>query len=306
MENRPCSCPELAAVLNTLPDRVFILSESGVFLDVFGGMDTNVHCNSGKLVGKSLSDIMSHAQANEYVGVISKALSSGKTQNYLYSFSPQEFPVLPDAIIPTKTQWYEGRVHPLNQRHKGENAVIWIARNTTDSYELKQHLKALSEHDDLTELLNRRAFRNQSKQCFACRKRHGTYTTLLLIDIDKFKDVNDKFGHPFGDEVIKSVANILVEEARETDSIGRLGGEEYGILLGYTDLNDAQHVAERIRSRIDEQRFSFFGETTHITVSIGVSQILSSDTDQSAVFHKADAALYESKQNGRNRVTVKI
>ncbi|WP_375748142.1 diguanylate cyclase [Vibrio sp. HN007] len=306
MKSRECSCTELLAVMDTLPDRVFIISEFGEFLDVFGGIDTNVYYDSGKLIGKSLSDIMSHAQASEYLGVISRAISTNRTQNHLYSFTPQEMTLMPDAIIPTAIQWYEGRVHPLSQPHKEQPAVVWISRNITDSHELKEHLKQLSEHDDLTELLNRRAFSDQAKQCFACRQRLGVYTSLLLIDIDHFKSVNDQFGHPYGDEVIKTVANILREEARDTDSVGRLGGEEFGVLLSHTDMDDARQVADRIRKKIESHRLSFFGEKTQVTVSIGVSQIQSRDTDQTDVFHRADAALYASKQNGRNQITVKI
>ncbi|MDB1124053.1 GGDEF domain-containing protein [Vibrio algarum] len=304
MDQEPNRLSEIISVLDTLPDRVFILSSSGQFLDVFGGTDTNVHFSANKLVGANISDIMETEAAQTFQAVIDKSLQTHKTQNHVYTLSPQQHSTLPEAIIPIRTQWYEGRVHILAEKYKEQDAVVWISRNITDSYELKERLIELSEIDDLTQLLNRRAFSERIKQCFGCRKRYNVNTSIILIDVDYFKSINDNFGHPFGDETIKQIAKIITEEVREVDSAGRLGGEEFSVILNMTDIIGAQLTAERIRNRIELHDFSFFGKQANITVSIGVSQINASDEDQTDVFHRADAALYESKEAGRNRVTV--
>lgn len=294
---------ETITILQSLPDRVFILSPTGQFLDVFGGVDTNVPYSTLKLIGLNITDIMDEKAASSFLSVIHDTLKTQQTQNHIYTFSPEQLSHLPEAIIPTRSQWYEGRVHPLT-KYKGEDAVVWISRNITDSYELNKKLVELSEIDDLTQLLNRRAFRNRVTQCFRCRQRYEIDTAIIVIDVDYFKAINDNYGHPFGDETIKRIAQIITKEVRDVDSAGRLGGEEFSIILNMTDLKGAELTAERIRRRIAEHDFDFFDKHANITVSIGVSEIYTSDNDQTDVFHRADAALYNSKNQGRNKVSV--
>ncbi|MDB1123428.1 GGDEF domain-containing protein [Vibrio algarum] len=291
------------SLFNTLPDRVFVISESGVFLDVFGGIDTNSPYDIYKLVGLSLSDVQNESQTKKFLEVISKAVSSSKTQQHIYNSAPVEFPYPNQLIINTKKQWYEGRIHPLEELYEGERAVVWISRNITNSHELKERLVQLSEHDDLTSLLNRRAFFFKAQQCFACLKRYGAMSSVLMIDIDHFKNINDTNGHLFGDEVLIGVAKLLSKHTRNTDSIGRLGGEEFAIILKVTEAEQAMEFAERIRQAVESHTFKHEGESAHLTVSIGVSQIDTSDRDYKSVFQRADDALYTSKRAGRNRVT---
>lgn len=290
-------------LLNTLPDRIFVISESGVFLDVFGGVSINSPYDIYKLVGCSLTDVLGEKLANDFLDTVNKAITSSQTQRHIYSSSPVEFSLGHEEIIKTKNQWYEGRVHPLKDLYNGEQAVVWNSRNITDSYELKQRLVELSEHDDLTSLLNRRSFFAKAQQCFNCLKRYGAQSSILMIDIDHFKLINDTKGHLFGDEVIKKVAEILKLEARESDSIGRLGGEEFSVILKMTSLNEAIVFAERVRKIIENYVFKFADDSIHSTISIGVSHINVSDCDYKMVFQRADEALYESKRQGRNKVT---
>lgn len=304
MDQNPNRLSKLLSVLGALPDRVFIVSSSGQFLDVFGGNGTNVLYSSSKLVGTHISDIMEAEEAIVFQSVIDNSIKTKATQSHVYTLSPLQLSSFPDAIIPTRTQWYEGRVHVLDDKYNGDDAVIWLSRNITDSYELKERLIELSEIDDLTQLLNRRAFTERIKQCFGCRKRYNVNTSIILIDVDYFKSINDNFGHPFGDETLKEIAKILKEEVREVDSVGRLGGEEFSVILNLTDIVGAELTAERIRQRIEHHNFSFFGKETQMTVSIGISHINPTDNNQTDVLHRADAALYDSKEAGRNRVTV--
>jgi diguanylate cyclase (GGDEF)-like protein len=294
---------ETMTVLKSLPDRVLIFSASGLVLDVFGGEDASVPYSTTKLIGLNIKAIIEPSLATSFLSVIEEALRTQQIQNFTYSISPEQLSHLPDAIIPTRSQWYEGRINPLPVKYKGEDVVVWISRNITESHEQKERFQQLSEIDDLTKLLNRRSFSDRAKQCFGCRKRYNISTSIMLIDVDFFKSINDNFGHPFGDETIKEIAKLITEEIREVDSAGRLGGEEFSVILNMTELEGAHLTAERIRKRIEKHAFNFFDRSAKITVSIGVSQIYSADMDQTDVFHRADAALYQSKERGRNRVT---
>jgi diguanylate cyclase (GGDEF)-like protein len=131
---------------------------------------------------------------------------------------------------------------------------------------------------------------------------------FMVVDIDFFKQVNDQYGHPTGDGVLRSFAKICQESIRSCDSIGRIGGEEFGIFLPSTTTNDALEVAERIRKEnltfpVDNEN----NKTITLTVSIGLARLLDTDESISDVYVRADAALYQAKQNGRNRtVTCKL
>lgn len=302
MNSNHSSFDKLISLLNTLPDRVFILSESGVFLDVFGGVDTNAPFDVYKLIGVSLHDVLNDGSVDDYLKVINKALYSGQTQQHIYSSTPVEFPYPADALIQTKKQWYEGRVHPLEELYQGERAVVWVSRNITASYEQKQKLVELSEHDELTTLYNRRAFFSKAKECHHCFNRYGAISSVLMIDIDHFKRINDSKGHLFGDEVIREVAKILKAEAREADTVGRLGGEEFSIILKMTDIDGAVKFAERIRKTIEAHKFDFDGSTISLTISVGIAQLDTADNEHKQVFKRADDALYQAKAEGRNRV----
>lgn len=304
MNGKNYSCSELLSILKALPDRVFILSESGKFLDAFGGVDTEVTYTTDSIVGLNLEDILNKSKASEFLTKVTEALETQKTQHYLYSFTPDNFPTIPDITIPETTQWYESRIQPLTIPIHGQTAVVWITRNITSNQEHQDRLIELSEHDDLTQLLNRRAFSMKLNQCFGCVKRNHIETALLIIDIDHFKLVNDTYGHLFGDEVIRSVANILKDEVRDIGNVGRIGGEEFAILLKNTGINDAHLFASQICKKIEEHHFTFNSDQTRVTVSIGVSKVSRDDVGQNDVFHRADKALYESKSKGRNRVTI--
>ncbi len=179
------------------------------------------------------------------------------------------------------------------------------------AHENKQ-LFELAVTDSLTKLVNRRYFNERLVQEFQRVKRFGGLLSLLLIDIDHFKRVNDEYGHLAGDRILMEVARLIREALRSIDLAGRYGGEEFIILLPETPLNGALIVAEKLRSIIDKQSFrAVVGDKLpqgieipdHITVSIGIAGIPHKDVHQPEdLVNMADTALYIAKQNGRNRV----
>jgi len=161
-------------------------------------------------------------------------------------------------------------------------------------------LSALSRTDGLTGLLNRQAWEEAAAaEASRCRRSGGT-ASLLMLDVDHFKAINDRHGHPAGDTVLRSVAQILRDSLRQEDLPGRYGGEEFGIVLPDTGAAGAAVVAERVRRRIEaavlERR-----SAVHATVSIGFAELEPQDADFNAWIARADRALYAAKAAGRNR-----
>jgi diguanylate cyclase (GGDEF)-like protein len=174
-------------------------------------------------------------------------------------------------------------------------SLLWLSL-----CENRDKLQTLALTDTLTGLLNRRALEDalQSELIYAAR--HGRTTGLLLIDLDFFKNINDTYGHPIGDEVIRRLGQTLQSVARGSDALARFGGEEFILMLRDTDLLQASLIAERIRLRI--AALGDLPVSLRITASIGVAVSESADTVES-LLKNADVALYRSKSSGRNTVT---
>lgn len=165
--------------------------------------------------------------------------------------------------------------------------------------EMNKQLTTISNTDNLTGIANRRYFQQQLTKRTEQFHIQGIAFSLLLLDIDNFKQVNDKFGHPVGDLVLAQLGLILKELAREQDTVARFGGEEFVMLLGSTNEAEVLKIADQLKETVEQTIWPTVG---HVTVSIGCTTFKASDTE-SSVFEHADEALYESKRNGRNCIT---
>lgn len=165
-------------------------------------------------------------------------------------------------------------------------------------YARTRELEWLSRTDLLTKVGNRRDFEDRLESSLARRRRHGEETALLMLDIDKFKSVNDQHGHRVGDAVLKEIAGRLESALRTEDTLARWGGEEFVLLLPRADMKAATEFGGRIRSRISGTPFGCAGT---ITASIGITMLTETDTVESAVA-RVDRALYRAKDNGRDRI----
>lgn len=172
--------------------------------------------------------------------------------------------------------------------------------------ELVKKLEQLANTDSLTGVWNRRYFLIRANQEINRSQRYNLPFSLLLIDIDHFKKVNDTYGHNIGDEVIISMTKIVFKHLRQVDCFGRLGGEEFVILLPETDIEQAVIVAERIRANINNQSITVDNKQLYITVSIGVASYNLVDLVIDSIIQRADQAVYQAKNQGRNRVIVNI
>lgn len=168
--------------------------------------------------------------------------------------------------------------------------------------QLEQELRALAYHDSLTNLFNRRYFFDALKTELSRCQRYARPLSLILLDIDYFKKINDNFGHDVGDLVLCGVAEALNSVVREPDLVARVGGEEFAILAAETDLDDARSLAERIRVALASRSFHVEDESLSITASLGVAELKEGASSTKMLYKEADEALYLAKRSGRNMV----
>lgn len=181
---------------------------------------------------------------------------------------------------------------------------LWLVNDISVPKTLEMKLKNQVDYDYLTGVHSRVWFMNQSELELNRSVRYGSALSLLMVDIDFFKRINDTYGHQAGDLILKKFAEISRNSLREFDICGRLGGEEFAILLPETPNEAAVKVAERLRSTIETTNISLQSDelTVKITVSIGVTSLISKEDTISDLLNKSDIALYEAKKLGRNKV----
>mgnify|MGYP000598573214 CR=1 FL=1 len=207
--------------------------------------------------------------------------------------------------------WVEIYTYPVLDARGQVSHVVEYVRNATERKRgeeerkrLIKELEELSRTDALTGLLNRRGLIDRLQYELRRAERYGTVTSLVLVDMDHFKDINDRFGHKGGDRVLQEVAKGLLQMVRTADIVGRYGGDEFMLILPQTSLQGAQELAERIRLSIAQSRLPV-GEGLYAqsTVSIGVASF-AGQVDVDTLLERIDSALYASKKLGRNRLYV--
>nr|WP_320193391.1 diguanylate cyclase [uncultured Desulfobacter sp.] len=198
----------------------------------------------------------------------------------------EEFPIeLSLSAIPIKGKW----------------CAIAVIRDITERKKMEAELKRLATTDVLTGVDNRRSFMEKAEHEIRRAQRYGTSFAMIIMDIDFFKSINDKYGHQAGDVVLQKMAQAVKSALRQSDVFGRIGGEEFSIILMETERKTALLTAERIRSLTERLSINTGKERIHITVSIGLTFFKKGD-DLSTLSKRSDEALYSAKRNGRNRV----
>ncbi len=167
---------------------------------------------------------------------------------------------------------------------------------------LSRRLSVTANTDELTRLPNRRAVFERMGDYFSLAKRHGNALSFIMFDVDRFKSVNDTYGHGFGDTVLQAIAERLQQTIRRHDLCGRLGGEEFCVACLETDIVGAVRLAERLRYAIEHEPISAGGTSLVVTVSLGVVQCTAQHGTIEAMVSEADQMLYKAKEHGRNQV----
>ncbi len=165
-------------------------------------------------------------------------------------------------------------------------------------------LRQLSVTDELTGLTNRRRLWDVAQRCLDLNRRDGGELSLLLIDLDHFKRINDRYGHPAGDAVLKAVAAELARQGRATDLVARLGGEEFAVLMPNTGLAGGRRLGERLREIVAEMTLPSPAGQHRLTISLGLATTRAGQEALAQLYSHADQCLYRAKQNGRNRLEI--
>ncbi|WIV98212.1 GGDEF domain-containing protein [Kinneretia aquatilis] len=180
-----------------------------------------------------------------------------------------------------------------------------LVLNTTMAFlilaKLIRRIQRLTRHDPLTDVLNRRAL-SEAIDTEHARLQRGKPYALVMIDMDRFKQLNDSLGHAAGDAALQRLVEVLKPCVREVDALGRLGGEEFCVLLPLTDIAGAALVAERMRLNLEESEFLWQGQSWPLTASFGIAEAEPGDISADAVLSRADRAMYRAKAQGRNVV----
>lgn len=192
----------------------------------------------------------------------------------------------------------------LIDRLLGIALLITFAMALVENVRVTERLLTLSMTDPLTGILNRRYFLSQSAAELSRVRRYGFPLSVLMLDIDHFKSVNDTYGHSVGDQVIRTIAATCRSTLRLPDILARYGGEEFVITMPQTAEPEASRVAERLRQMLEEAVIEHKEGKLSVTVSIGMAQWISSDGSIEDTIDRADKALYEAKRSGRNKVCI--
>lgn len=247
-----------------------------------------------EVIGKTDSELFSPAVAEPYRLVDLSVMEHGRVVETEETFGAGD-----------NKQYFLSVKFPVKNGEGKINGVCGISTNITPLKAFQRELEQISQLDELTSLFNRRHFRVLAEQELSRAVRYHDDVSVLMLDVDHFKAINDQYGHETGDDALKAVAQGFKNALREVDIIGRLGGEEFTALLPNTNLARAEEVAERIRASIAEITIqSLSGKEFACTVSIGVAALSEGEGAKKMddLLREADFAMYEAKRSGRNRI----
>lgn len=282
----------VSSILNSVQDSIITIDQKGVIEHVNPATERMFGYHSSELLKKNISMLMPDSLKEMH-------------DEYLKSFS--QHGSTRDASIPVQQHGLKKDGSTFNIEFNvstitlsGETKIIGVIKDTTERALWEQEIKKLAMTDPLTELANRNQYGQRLDEAASIAMRNEQPFVLMLLDLDKFKPVNDRYGHPTGDWLLKHVAKILLECCRETDTVARLGGDEFAIILPPSPHPiDTNNLALRIIDKIS-QPVSIDGNTIQIGISIGISIFPDFANDVEKLHSQADEALYQAKENGRN------
>jgi diguanylate cyclase (GGDEF)-like protein len=269
------------SLLVAIPDIMFRLNKEGVFLEFITAKNFPLWMDAGEFVGKNVQDVLDKRISKRFMKCLKQAAKTGNTQILKYQLS-----------VGGKTHHYEARIVAT-----WEEEVLAIVRDFTD----QRQAEKMAETDPLTNIYNRRKFSKLLDQEIQRVERYDRSLSIVMLDIDHFKRVNDTYGHDTGDYVLRRITELIKENIRITDILARYGGEEFVVILPETDAKGASRQIERMRKAIEKTSFD---EVGNLTISAGITSYTGGDGRKSMIA-RADKALYLAKDEGRNRVRIR-
>lgn len=293
------------ALDRAFPDLIIICDRDGNYLAVMGGKDVSKYHDPAtlqNLKGLCLHDVMPASLADRILCAIRQSIDEDIINTVTYSMNEADIPDYADQPGPKEMQWFEARISPVRKDSSNSpEGIVALIYNITDRLLMEQQLEKLARTDELTGLPNRHEFMRRAEELTRLAERYGKPLSLAMIDIDNFKQINDRHGHIAGDRILHEFASCARGMLRDTDVIARIGGEEFALLLPLTDAGASLITSERIRLTVKEHGFS---SAIDVSVSVGVTTWAGGlETGTVArLMQEADTALYHAKHLGRNRV----
>jgi len=281
---------QLRQILDISPVAIFIqsISNNQLLYANTAGYNLNLQlklCVDDKVTSKLL-------QCAEYRSVKQHAIDRGAVFDK-------------EVSVPFENQMVSLLLSATEMEFENQACLLFTLIDISERKETEEQLRVMATIDSLSQLNNRRHFMELSHEHLSRCVRNQLPLSVCMLDIDHFKQVNDNYSHATGDEVIQAVAAIMMQQVRDGDVVGRLGGEEFAVVLADKDLNTALVVAERIRKAVAESSFvSAFDETFQVTISIGISSLANRELNVEVLLAEADHALYRAKNGGRNQTCV--
>jgi len=269
-------------------------------------METHSGIPAEQLVGSSLFDFFPSLNTPRFQRSCKSVLTFGNFSFFSQKLHHFLFPFRPESSFESRFERMQQScsMGPLRDEDNAITGLYLTVQDVTELAAYEHRLLEMNMRDGLTGVYNRRFLEKRLEEECARHARYGRGFSVIMFDIDFFKNVNDTYGHLCGDLILKNISGTIASLIRKTDFLARYGGEEFCCLLPETVLASAALLAERFRTTIAEMKHVYQGMEISVTVSLGVAEMTAGLPSFEALLKKADGALYEAKRAGRNRVVV--
>ncbi len=283
----------LLLVIDALPFPIYYKDHEGRYLGCNKAYEEFVEIPKAEIIGQTVFQVFDKIPASIFAASDQELLDNPGIQIY-------ESPVIQPGQNTRYVKFHKATFHDEDGSVAG---LIGAIIDITEQKELEKKFKHLASYDDLTGIYNRREGRKQLKQLSKDAARKHRPLSVILVDLDNFKVINDSYGHDTGDTVLKTAAQCFQAQARAGDVLCRYGGEEFLIILPETPKRQALKIAERYRENLTQASIQMTSDDVlNITASFGVSELDLEFTDRDVMLKQADIALYKAKADGKNRV----
>ena len=285
----------LSAFVNALPNLSFVLDEQGRYLEIIANETSLLAARPSELVGRLIQDVLPPVETAKILDAIGQTIQTGKIQVIDYKI----------PVVAGGERWFEGRIALMEKSDPDRGKVVFMASDITERVQLYQEVQRMANQDVLTGCFNRRHFMTLAAQEIHRSMRYHRPLSLLMIDIDHFKNVNDRHGHQIGDQLLCNLVLLCQKQLRNDDILGRYGGEEFVVMMPETASEGALIASKRLLERIEKMEINTPEGRLSITVSMGLASLdrgFDKTHTLDTLIKSADVALYAAKAAGRNRV----